>query len=101
MDTGDGRLRQFAMSGLKAQEEIDRLLDEHPNAGGLFAVGDIVWIRGSRFKIKSIKPREVRLRLLARGQSGDRCVCPSCGQSHDPGGAQHRESKPFVRKGTP
>ena len=42
------------------QEKIDEL------DSGVFKVGEIVELRGSRFRVKAIKPTELRLKLLPR-----------------------------------
>jgi len=33
---------------------------------GWFSVGDLVTLRGSKFRIKSVKPTELRLKLLPK-----------------------------------
>lgn len=91
MDTGEGTLTQFFETGRKMQESIDRIIGDHPHAGGIFKVGETIWIRGSKFKIKSINAKGMRLKLLHRGDNLNRCVCPQCGQAHDPG-LSHDES---------
>lgn len=62
MDTGNGTFTQLveeaaAMKSLEA---------EHPNHGGWFQIGDIVKLNGSTFRIKAIKPTELRLKLLPK-----------------------------------
>lgn len=69
MDTGDGKFKIFQESEALEEQRaatIARMERDHPNHGGWFRVGDIVEIRGSQFRIKSIKPNELRLKLLPR-----------------------------------
>lgn len=61
MDTGEGEFKQFML-----EEEKERLLKEHPNHGGVFRVGEELTIKGSLFRVKSIKPKELRLKLLKK-----------------------------------
>ena len=61
MDTGEGR---FEIRDL--EKDLDDLKKEFPRHGGIFTVGDEVELRGSLFRIKSIKPTELRLKLLKR-----------------------------------
>jgi len=71
MDTGKGEFVQ-ADTGIAemSQEDIDRakeLLEvKHPDHGGWFREDEIIVIRGSRFRVKSVKPTELRLRLLPK-----------------------------------
>jgi uncharacterized Zn finger protein len=66
MDTGRGRF-QMVEDGNNS-DLVKALEAQHPEHGGWFHVGDVVEIRGSLFRIKSIKPTELRLKLLKRGQ---------------------------------
>lgn len=61
MDAGKGQF-EFA----KTLEALEDLKEEFPEHGGIFKVGEEIEIRGSLFRIKSIKPKELRLRLLRR-----------------------------------
>jgi hypothetical protein len=74
MDTGDGRF-----APLQVPESADKLLAEQQlriaqealeaqftGHGGWFQVGEIVVIKDSRFRVKSIKPTELRLKLLPK-----------------------------------
>jgi uncharacterized Zn finger protein len=62
MDTGNGYFEK--LENLK--EEFNNLKQKHPNHGGIFKVGEKIELKGSIFKIKSIKPTELRLKLLKR-----------------------------------
>lgn len=46
---------------------MQKLEADNPGHGGWFRVGEIIEIRGSRFRVKSIKPDEIRLKLLKKG----------------------------------
>lgn len=61
MDTGKGKLVEF-----NDAIELQKLQKKHPNHGGWFTVGEELEIRGSQFRIKSVKPTEIRLKLLKR-----------------------------------
>lgn len=63
MDTGQGRFEKLLVSDLE-QKAIKEMESKYPEHGGWFRVGEIVELRGSRFRIKSIKPTELRLKLL-------------------------------------
>lgn len=62
MDTGQGK---FEMSDGSVTEKI-RLEGKYPNHGGWFRVDEIVELKGSRFRVKSVKPNELRLKLLPK-----------------------------------
>ena len=59
MDTGEGRFEEIE------EKKYDTLKKEVGDTG-LFRVGEEVEIRGSKFRIKSIKPTELRLKLLPK-----------------------------------
>ena len=61
MDTGEGR---FEM--MQSLEEAIEKKEEYPNHGGIFREGEILEIKGSRFKVQSINPKGMRLKLLKR-----------------------------------
>ena len=61
MDDGKGRFIEF-----EEKAELDRLKEEYPMHGGVFQKGEIVELKGSRFKIKTISPKELRLKLLPK-----------------------------------
>jgi uncharacterized Zn finger protein len=67
MDTGNGRFEPIE----DFTKEIAKMKKKFPRHGGIFKVGDEVELRGSRFRIKAIKPDELRLRLL-KWRSGHR-----------------------------
>jgi hypothetical protein len=68
MDTGKGYFEMLhAKSDQKDVEEKKKAIEEkHPDHGGWFRVGEIVEINGSKFRIKSVKPDELRLKLLPK-----------------------------------
>lgn len=59
MDTGEGKFEKFNSS-----EELRELHKKYPKHGGWFRVDEEVILKGSRFRIKSVKPTELRLKLL-------------------------------------
>ena len=59
MDTDEGR---FAM--LKTLEEEKALQEKYPKHGGTFSIGEVVELKGSKFRVASIKPNTIRLKLL-------------------------------------
>ena len=61
MDTGEGK---FVMVDDESKKAI--LEQKYPRHGGWFRVDEIVELKGSRFRIKSVKPTEIRLKLLKR-----------------------------------
>ncbi len=63
MDTGEGKF-EFAND----EEEKKALEQLFPNHGGWFQVDEEVELKGSRFRVKSVKPTEIRLKLLKRGE---------------------------------
>ena len=61
MDTGKGKFL-----GFETEEELKGLQKLYPQHGGCFTKGEIVTIKGSRFRVKSVQPTELRLVLLKR-----------------------------------
>lgn len=57
MDTGDGH---FKMIEAMEAEQLEK--EEYPL--GIFKVGEELTVKGSRFRVKSIKLKELRLTLL-------------------------------------
>ena len=60
MDTGSGTFKHFE-NELQLNKEVERLRDF---AGSFFRIGEIVEIKKSKFKIRSIGKREMRLQLM-------------------------------------
>ncbi len=60
MDRGDGKFKMFDGS----EKEEAMLRDLYPKSAGIFKVGEEIEIRGSKFRVKSIKPTERRLKLI-------------------------------------
>ena len=75
MDTGKGYFEQVQADGSN-QEEVNAKLEQmkalleqkHPGHGGWFREGEIVELKGSRFRVKRIKPTEITLKLLKRSE---------------------------------
>ena len=63
MDDGKGK---FIFEYDPTPARMKRLESEHPEHGGWFSVGQIIEINGSKFRVKSVKPDELRLKLLPR-----------------------------------
>ena len=61
MDTGEGK---FVMLDEGIKKAV--LEQKYPRHGGWFRVDEVVELRGSRFRIKSVKPTELRLKLLPK-----------------------------------
>lgn len=69
MDTGKGSfeiLEALGKTEEQLQAEKQSLEEKYPNRGGWFTVGEIIEIRGSKFRVKSVKPTELRLKLLPK-----------------------------------
>lgn len=66
MDTGHGKFEKLVASDIALQKAVEEMESKHPKHGGWFRVGEIIEIRGSRFRIKSIKPNELRLKLIPK-----------------------------------
>ena len=62
MDTGKGYMEQFT----DKSKELEALKQKYPNHGGVFEVGEEIEIRGSRWRVKAIGKKEMRLRLLPK-----------------------------------
>lgn len=63
MDTGKG-----IFIPAENDTELQKLMKKHPKHGGWFTVGEHITIKGSKFRVKSIKPTEIRLKLLPRSR---------------------------------
>jgi len=67
MDDGGGHFRQLEQDKVEDMARAVKDLEtKHPNHGSWFTVGEIIEIKGSRFRIKNIKPTELRLKLLRK-----------------------------------
>ena len=62
MDDRHGNFRP--LSDKEAMQE-----EGGPNIGRIFRVGEVVKIKDSTFRVKSIKPQELRLKLLPDPES--------------------------------
>jgi len=61
MDSGKGNFIPFNEPAMEAD-----LQEQYPMHGGTFRVGETVELKGSKFRVKSIKPKELRLKLLPK-----------------------------------
>lgn len=61
MDDGKGTFVPF-----ETPEELAKLQEENPLHGGWFRVAEEVMLKGSLFRVKAVKPTELRLKLLKR-----------------------------------
>jgi hypothetical protein len=65
MDTGKGK---FETVNAKTEEELKismrQLEAKYPEHRGWFRIGEVIVIKASRFRVKSVKPNEIRLKLL-------------------------------------
>lgn len=61
MDTGDGNFAMF-----KEREALEKAMQDTPNHGGVFRVGQKVEINGSDFRVARITRKGLVLRLLPK-----------------------------------
>jgi uncharacterized Zn finger protein len=66
MDTGKGEFVMLEANAANRKELQKALEEQYPQHGGWFHVGEILEIHGSFFRVKSVKPHEIRLKLLSR-----------------------------------
>ncbi len=74
MDTGQGEFKALEIPDLPPSKSLDDAVGEikqkmenaYPNHGGWFRVGEKVELNGSRFRVKAVKPTELRLKLLKK-----------------------------------
>lgn len=67
MDNGEGRFETVEVPDEdKLKEQMAIMEAKRPHHGGWFKVGEVILIRGSKFRVKSVKPTELRLKLLPR-----------------------------------
>ena len=70
MDTGKGTFEQVKATNPEELNTMMKALEEkHPNHGGWFREGEEIEIKGSWFRVKSVKPTEIRLKLLPKESS--------------------------------
>jgi len=71
VDTGKGYFEMMQAAANAKEAELVKAAQEieakHPNHGGWFRPGEVIEIRGSRFRIKTVSPTEIRLKLLTKG----------------------------------
>ena len=61
MDSGNGNFIPF-----DKPEDEEALKEKYPFHGGTFKLNETVELKGSKFRVKSIKPTEIRLKLLPK-----------------------------------
>jgi len=67
MDTGNGKFEIIEpTNAAEMQKAMREMMQKHPNHGGWFQEGEEIEIKGSRFRVKSVKPTEIRLKLLPK-----------------------------------
>ncbi len=69
MDTGKGTFEELYPEGMSEPDIAEaqkRVEARYPNHGAWFREGEEIEIRGSLFRIQSIKPKSMRLKLLKR-----------------------------------
>lgn len=62
MDTGEGIFVRP-----EKEQKKEELEQAYPNHGGWFQEGEIIELRGSTFRVASVGPKSIRLKLLKRG----------------------------------
>ena len=65
MDTGEGRFEMISGNGILQKRKLEERFPKH---GGWFRVGEIIEVRGSRFRVKAVKPNQLILKLLPKEQ---------------------------------
>ena len=65
MDAGKGHLRMID------SDERDDLMNRQPTRTDIFSVGEVVALKGSRFRITKITPKKITLRVLPKGVQND------------------------------
>ena len=69
MDTGNGKFE--LVNAENSKELLEKMLATEslfPKHGGWFQEGEEVELKGSRFRVKRIKPTEIVLKLLKRAE---------------------------------
>ena len=70
MDSGKGKFYYNEETDPVAiEKEKARMEAMNPNHGGWFREGEIIEIRGSRFRVSSVKPTQLRLKLLIKKET--------------------------------
>ena len=67
MDTGRGYFEVFDGKDLsEVEKNLDELIEAHPNHGGVFSEGEVIELKGSRFRVSKIIRNGLKLALLPR-----------------------------------
>jgi len=70
MDSGQGKFEQVnAKNEVELKQKMLELESKFPEHGGWFQEGEVIEIRGSKFRVKSVKPHSLRLKLLQRKEA--------------------------------
>ncbi len=70
MDTGKGKFEHIeAMDEKLLKGQMRQLEERYPEHGGWFREGEVVELKGSTFRVKRIKPTEIVLKLMRRGEA--------------------------------
>ena len=59
MDTGEGKFEEF-----EKLTALSALREEYPKSKGVFTVGEVLEIKGSRFEVRDISTYGMKLKLL-------------------------------------
>jgi hypothetical protein len=69
MDTGKGTFETIKATNPEELNTMMKALEEqYPNHGGWFREGEEIEIKGSLFRVKSVRPTEIRLKLMQRSK---------------------------------
>jgi uncharacterized Zn finger protein len=70
MDTGNGTFETMPSQGNISFDDLQAMKTalevKYSKHGGWFQVGEIVELKGSRFRVKNIKPTQITLKLLPK-----------------------------------
>jgi uncharacterized Zn finger protein len=70
MDSGNGKFEQFNSMHDLIKKHPERLnIQNKFDASGIFQVGEILEIKGSHFRVRSIKSSGLSLRLLPKNSA--------------------------------
>jgi hypothetical protein len=70
MDTGKGKFEMLLEENQEKLAAAKAAMEEkHPEHGGWFRIGEIIEIRGSKFRVKAVKPTQLILKLLPKSSS--------------------------------
>jgi len=65
MDTGEGRFERFeALDGGDFADRVNQLRRQYPKSRGIFQVGEVVMVKGSRLQVERINNDRIIFKLL-------------------------------------